>query len=133
MQPSIDILPAGHTAANPPHAAAAVDRYNTIQYNTKFVKRHVAVASEALAGTNRRTDRQTPYCNIDPADHQRSSTTAHTITTIEVHITRFLSAKPAKALISVRFIQFLLGSVEDVKLSHNDRATYYASSVSKQK
>jgi len=26
--------------------------YNTIQYNTKFVKRHVAVASEALA--NRR-------------------------------------------------------------------------------
>ena len=24
-------------------------RYNTIQYNTKFVKRHVAVASEALA------------------------------------------------------------------------------------
>ena len=25
------------------------DFYNTIQYNTKFVKRHVAVASEALA------------------------------------------------------------------------------------
>jgi len=24
-------------------------QYNTIQYNTKFVKRHVAVASEALA------------------------------------------------------------------------------------
>ena len=24
-------------------------KYNTIQYNTKFVKRHVAVASEALA------------------------------------------------------------------------------------
>jgi len=23
------------------------ERYNTIQYNTKFVKRHVAVASEA--------------------------------------------------------------------------------------
>ena len=25
-------------------------QYNTIQYNTKFVKRHVAVASEALYG-----------------------------------------------------------------------------------
>ena len=25
------------------------EQYNTIQYNTKFVKRHVAVASEALA------------------------------------------------------------------------------------
>jgi len=29
---------------------------NTIQYNTKFVKRHVAVASEALGQIHGRTD-----------------------------------------------------------------------------
>jgi len=29
-------------------------QYNTIQYNTKFVKRHVAVASEALNNNNDR-------------------------------------------------------------------------------
>jgi len=29
-------------------------QYNTIKYNTKFVKRHVAVASEALNNNNDR-------------------------------------------------------------------------------
>jgi len=32
--------------------------YNTIQYNTKFVKRHVAVASEALANRSVRKQRR---------------------------------------------------------------------------
>ena len=31
---------------------ASTCQYNTIQYNTKFVKRHVAVASEALNGVD---------------------------------------------------------------------------------
>jgi len=33
-------------------------QYNTIQYNTKFVKRHVAVASEALANRSVRKQRR---------------------------------------------------------------------------
>ena len=33
-------------------------QYNTIQYNTKFVKRHVAVASEALANRTVRKHRR---------------------------------------------------------------------------
>jgi len=32
--------------------------YNTIQYNTKFVKRHVAVASEALANRSVKKQRR---------------------------------------------------------------------------
>jgi len=31
------------------HLSNKTCRYHTIQYNTKFAKRHVAVASEALA------------------------------------------------------------------------------------
>jgi len=43
-------------------------KYNTIQYNTKFVKRHVAVASEALANRTvkkhrrRRSNGSLPPC-----------------------------------------------------------------------
>jgi len=33
-------------------------QYSTIQYNTKFVKRHVAVASEALANRTVKKHRQ---------------------------------------------------------------------------
>ena len=39
-------VPASHIHETP---SVSVTVYNTIQYNTKFVKRHVAVASQALA------------------------------------------------------------------------------------
>jgi len=40
-------------------AATGIGQYNTIQKNTKFVKRHVAVASEASEATNKQCQ-----CNV---------------------------------------------------------------------
>ena len=39
-------------------ARSSISTYNTIQYNTKFVKRHVAVASEALANRSVKKQRR---------------------------------------------------------------------------
>jgi len=47
-----------HTFNSPLSGTTWVRRYNTIQYNTKFVKRHVAVASEALANRSVKKQRR---------------------------------------------------------------------------